>query len=125
MRTICHCLGLILSCSLHAASCKITWEPCFGSGINYRVVKWVDNKPVSMGETAKTELVVDLNTDDQVSVISFNELGEAKPSTPITIKPKKHKIILQKSNDLKSWETKIIYLDEDPTAFFRLQIETE
>lgn len=125
MRAIYHCLGLIFACQIHAASWKITWGPSFRKGINYRVVKWVDNKPVFVGETTQTELVADLNTGDQVSIIAFNELGEAAPSVPITLKTKKHKIILLKSNDLKSWETKIIYFDEDPTAFFRLQIETE
>lgn len=124
MRNFTYYFGLILLLiqSVFADSWNISWLPSFGDGMHYRVL--VNGDKVA-GETAFTSLVIQANERDSVTVVAFNELGEADPSVPIILlrnAPKMH-VVLEESDDLKTWESKIIYKSDK--HFFRLRIQKE
>ena len=56
-----------------------------GEGINYRVCRVVVPSMTTLGTTSGASLVITANSSDQISVVAFNELGEAQPSVPITL----------------------------------------
>ena len=131
MRNFTYYLGLILFlCSTcFGGQWLITWDTSNqGKGVNYQVIRWDGDAHIILGDTGQGMLVVEANAGDKISVIAFNELGEAEPSIPILIprppSSQRFKVTLQVSNDLKEWKDKVILFDNE-YHFFRLQIQKE
>lgn len=89
-----------------------------GGGINYRVCRVVVPSMTTLGTTSGASLVITANSGDQISVVAFNELGEALPSVPITLAAPSGRIYavtIQASTDTKTWQNVTILLPEEMT----------
>ena len=113
-------LALSLAQNVAAAQWRISWAMAPAQvGVNYRVCRVVGSSLTPLGTTAGASLVINANSGDQISVVAFNELGEAPPSVPITLPSPSGRIYavtIQASTDTKTWQNVTILLPEEMTA---------
>ena len=108
------------ACAALAASVRVSWAMAQPQvGVNYRVCRVVGSSMTTLGTTSGASLVINANSGDQISVVAFNELGEASPSVPITLAAPSGRIYavtIQASTDTKTWQNVTILLPEEMTA---------
>ena len=116
-------LALSLAQNVAAAQWRISWALAQAQvGVNYRVCRVVGSSMTTLGTTAGASLVINANSGDQISVVAFNELGEATPSVPITLPAPSGRIFavtIQASIDPQNpnaWQNVTILLPEEMTA---------
>lgn len=111
-------LALSLAQNVAAAQWRISWAAQAGE-MNYRVCQVVGSSLTPLGTTAGASLVITANSGDQISVVAFNELGEAPSSAPITLPSPSGRIYavtIRASTDTKTWQNVTILLPEEMTA---------
>ena len=109
-----------MACGIASAGqWRISWAMAQAqAGVNYRVCRVVGSSMTTLGTTSGASLVITANSGDQISVVAFNELGEATPSVPITLPAPSGRIYavtIQASTDATTWQNVTILLPEEMT----------
>lgn len=114
-------LAVALVQNVDAAQWRISWAAQAGE-MSYRICRVDGTKLTPIGTTTSASLVITANPGEQISVVAFNELGEAPPSSPITLSAPSGRIFavtIQASvnpENPNAWQNVTLLLPEEMTA---------
>ena len=105
-------LLLCLTLPLSAAPCVVGWDA--QPGMTFEV--WSEG--VKLASVATNQAEIDLPTDrlSTVRVVAVSEGVASLPSAPLTVRP----VICQRSADLATWASTVVFIQDSPTLFFRV-----